>query len=481
MTMALTVVMIVLIGVMGAGILVFVQRDLESVIDVNKGQKAFELADAGIQTAKQQLLSDAFRRHYDTTHTNDCANQNFRETPEDWSPAPNGYPNNMDCTGVAVAKSGGSGVSRDFAGGKFTVTIQCLDQFGDSTTPDPCVTGGGPADSAPEPSVPASSKTFFKVTSTGQYPADGSGAKRKIEAIFNTKDLGIPKGYYSPTKVDIGGGACLSYVSVFSLQDIDVGGGSGCPGPGSDHLQGADISYGNWQNAFNSTPRVSSNAGYGAVLDIDDEVSGRDYDGNDVPDPAYPRFIQNIPASGQTSAQMTFPFDYKTVENTADVERLDFYEEEAKRQEAAEPGFQGHYQEISGTNPPLTVWPSNSSYKTVVYVKLTDANPGKLTWDIGVPSDPDLGSPYPSGCNAPIRKGILVVENGNFTTQPNRALFSGSLIVRGGTVENGDYTDTGSTCLEGYVNANGEIIVNGSASPTNSPDLSMSPGYPDLF
>src|SRR3712207_5176053 len=65
MTMGLVVIMIVLIGVMGAGLLTFVQRDLAAVVEVNKGQKAFEMADAGVQLAKRQLRRDPLSTHYD--------------------------------------------------------------------------------------------------------------------------------------------------------------------------------------------------------------------------------------------------------------------------------------------------------------------------------------------------------------------------------------------------------------------------------
>ena len=58
MTMALAIMMIVLIGVMGAGLLTFVSRDLNTVVEENRGQRAFEVADAGIGAAKRQLSSD---------------------------------------------------------------------------------------------------------------------------------------------------------------------------------------------------------------------------------------------------------------------------------------------------------------------------------------------------------------------------------------------------------------------------------------
>src|SRR3954470_12706720 len=66
MTMGLTVIMIALIGVMGAGLLVFVRNDLEAVVQVNQGQRALNLADAGVQAAKRQLRSDAVPAHYDS-------------------------------------------------------------------------------------------------------------------------------------------------------------------------------------------------------------------------------------------------------------------------------------------------------------------------------------------------------------------------------------------------------------------------------
>src|SRR5215213_9933523 len=90
MTLALAVMMIVLIGVMGAGLLAFVQNDLKSVIEVNRGQKAFDIAEAGVQAAKSHLRVDSFREHYDTDRTNDCA-EAIRVGGENWSKATDIY------------------------------------------------------------------------------------------------------------------------------------------------------------------------------------------------------------------------------------------------------------------------------------------------------------------------------------------------------------------------------------------------------
>ena len=72
MTLALAMIMIVIIGAMGAGLLAFVNRDLVTVVEENRGQRAFEMADAGVQVAKRQLSSHCAGDpdcilHYDDT------------------------------------------------------------------------------------------------------------------------------------------------------------------------------------------------------------------------------------------------------------------------------------------------------------------------------------------------------------------------------------------------------------------------------
>jgi hypothetical protein len=43
---------------MGAGLLTFVATDLQAVVAVNRGEQAFELAEAGIEVAKAHLAND---------------------------------------------------------------------------------------------------------------------------------------------------------------------------------------------------------------------------------------------------------------------------------------------------------------------------------------------------------------------------------------------------------------------------------------
>lgn len=57
--MGLAVIVVVIVGVMGAGLLVFVRNDLEAAVQVNQGQEDFEAADAGIRAAERELLSNA--------------------------------------------------------------------------------------------------------------------------------------------------------------------------------------------------------------------------------------------------------------------------------------------------------------------------------------------------------------------------------------------------------------------------------------
>lgn len=436
MTMGLAVIMIVLIGVMGAGLLTFVQRDLEAVVEVNQGQKALEMADTGVQLAKQQLRLDVVRQHYDLVHTNDCTSGN--RIGSDWSPATTGYPS-ANCTGTPASKA--AGITKTFDGGSVTVTIQCFDQTGD--TSDICQ---GITENAPE-SIEASKKTFFKVISTGYYPADGSGAKRKVEAIFNIADAGIPQAFYTPKTsegaITVSGSTCIKNVSLFTLGGVNFNGQGGCnTGNGKSHVTGTDYAYRSWAessnlaysypNDYNSTARTNDSSvlinasGAGAVKHINGgSLETRDFDTS-----TNPKFIKkDPPTDSQTSAQITFPFDYTTQQGDQDDEQMDFWLEEALRQEA-ETG-QNHYMELSGSNPLLSTWPSPSSANTVVYVKLLNEGT-TLKWNVS------------GTCNDnPPKKGILVVKGGNFTTQPNNALFSGAIIIRGGEVLAGEPPEGG--------------------------------------
>jgi Tfp pilus assembly protein PilX len=59
MALGLAIIVVVIVGVMGAGLLTFVASDLEAVVAVNRGEQAFELAEAGIEVAKAHLASDS--------------------------------------------------------------------------------------------------------------------------------------------------------------------------------------------------------------------------------------------------------------------------------------------------------------------------------------------------------------------------------------------------------------------------------------
>ena len=58
MALGLAIIVVVIVGVMGAGLLTFVATDLQAVVAVNRGGQAFELAEAGIEVAKAHLAND---------------------------------------------------------------------------------------------------------------------------------------------------------------------------------------------------------------------------------------------------------------------------------------------------------------------------------------------------------------------------------------------------------------------------------------
>jgi type II secretory pathway component PulK len=58
MALGFAIIVVVIVGVMGAGLLTFVSTDLEAVAEINRGEQAFELAEAGIEVAKAHLAND---------------------------------------------------------------------------------------------------------------------------------------------------------------------------------------------------------------------------------------------------------------------------------------------------------------------------------------------------------------------------------------------------------------------------------------
>lgn len=418
----LAIIMIVLVGVMGAGLLVFVRNDLEAVVEVNQGQRAIDSADAGIQAGKRQLLSNASEGRYDGN-----------------SPTP-------DATADSSWSSASGGKNLTFNANSVNVQIQYLEPSDTSTElTDPNYAPKlvvAPATDYPEP------EDYFKITATGNVEE----AKRKIEAIYVTADEGVPKGYYTPGSITVNGTACIDSVSLFALGDITFNGSGGCPSPGG-HMTGTDLAYGNWVKApFNTTARATNLAGAGAVGTINTKVPGRDYDTGTTP-----KFIQKTPPEGsQTTSEISFPFDYALPDTQ-------FLRDIAKTN--------GTYYEVSGGTVSVSSWPAppagSDPSSTVVFYKFTSAGSNTLKWDV------------PGSCTdaADNKYGTLVVENGNFTTQPNKARFVGAVVIRGGDATDGTSDDTGRSCLEGFINAQGAVKIAGNVTPMSTEAAGKRPGW----
>lgn len=457
MAMGLTVIMIVLIGVMGAGLLVFVQRDLETVIEVNQGQRAMDIADSGAQAAKAQLLGDNIPAHYDV---DGLLSQVFHDPLC-----------NIDASDVteAIARNPTSenwspelgGQTRSFAEGQFNVTVRWM-------TPLPLAPSECRAPRTSLTGILPGGVEYFKVISTGKY----GNATRKVEVIYETYDLNVPRAYYTPGPITVSGTACIDGVSLFSLSDVTFNGTGGCRIllgllSTNSHMKGTDLAYGDWNDPpldrFNTTGRPTTAAGVGTagVITGSTRKGTRDFDSTTTP-----RFVQTPSANPQPSNEITFPFD---LGSQPDASRLC---DEAKAQ--------GNYEEYTTTgNESLTSWPANSSYTTVVCkVFKNTSSSNKLIWDVG--GTTNLLDLY-AGCKGPIQKGTLVIRGGNFSTQSNTALFQGVVVVRGAegstSTDLGNSSDTGNTCLDGFVNATSEIKIAGTVRPSSSLEMRSRPGF----
>ncbi len=456
--MGLAVITIVLIGVMGAGLLVFVRSNLEAVIEVNQGQKAFEIAEAGVQAAKTQQLSDVVRQHYDRDHTNDCAPG--RRLDEDWSPTTVGYANS-DCTGGTITKA--PGVTKNFAKGRFTVTIECFDQLNDPAT-DPCA---GITQGAPE-SIEASKRAFFKITSTGYYPANGSGAKRRVEAIYHTNSLDVPTAYYTPKDIKFNGGVSIKGVSFFAGGNITK-----TPSASLNIDRNTPALYRNWDttNPANFTPTSNLNtkarpvegvgfAAQGSVADFGGGTRGvYDYDSGTTPT----RFVRKedpyVPPYDPNAANIiSYPFNPDAKFDLA------FLKELARDQ--------GNYYEgdinIDGNNTASNrKYPEGSTNLTVFYVK---ANGAEIEYNV------PYEDPYPTKQGRP--RGLMVIEEGNLKISNSSKGFNGAVIITGNGTSTGNYTSTGNDTVEGFVIADGTMNIGGDVGPSAAlGDYTQRPGF----
>jgi hypothetical protein len=188
MTLGLAMMMIVLIGVMGAGLLTFASRDLNTVLEDNRAQRAFEVADAGVGAAGRQLAANVNRELYNGDGAGNCGSDDIQ-----WSALRCDDPD-----GLTLNDLDGDATTSD----SVTVTIEYKPETEDF----------------PE---------HFLVISEGNFGV----AKRKIETIFKGVEVAAGGGggighplYYTPSDVRIEAGVSLNAISMFSEGDILIEG-----------------------------------------------------------------------------------------------------------------------------------------------------------------------------------------------------------------------------------------------------------------
>ena len=323
----------------------------------------------------------------------------------------------------------------DMEEGTATITIQNL-------SPSTSERQAGQADFAPEPLPSGQSdypdgRDYFKVISEGQ----AGEARRRVEAVYYTADLGVPKGFYTPEYIRLEDTAYASDVSLFAGGDVTVASSAG--------IRGEDRAYGDWHNPpFNERRRATPAAGLGAGGQIDgvsaSNIGARDFDAN-----TSPRLVKDASEDSRGNG-IYFPFDYRS---QPDIEYL---RDEALKQEA-ETG-QDNYHQVSNQRNRLRSWPDDSTDRTVVFVEHTGDGNNEVVWE--VPGACTGGSP---------KRGTLVVSNSNFEMAQNRALLAGTVVVGGGGYEYANSVDIGAgSCIDGHVNATGTITIAGEVRRSGS-------------
>lgn len=489
MTMGLVVIMIVLIGVMGAGLLTFVQRDLENLVEVNRGQKAIATSDAGIQAARRHLLANSFPHQY-----NDPATATFRE--DSLSPNSDWAFNSSSSSCPGFPNGPGKCVTTTEGNVRITITYLPAPTLSSQRT-NPRY--------APEvlpvgvPDYP-DKRDYFRIEADGVY----NGSRRKVQAILVTKDLSLPKAYFATRNIELASSATtISNVSLFAKGNVT--------GLRDGMLLGSDTAYGSWQNEYNDKARLGSSTvlgndpatvGVGAegFIEYDptsydrtqreapaeqgDRYKRIDFDSAPTlsgaaspttPTPNY-RFCDRDtscwPAGDQQPADViSYPFDDGA---KLDAEFLRMFAEDQVRTGFGAVSSRDNYYEMSGGTS-ITIDEDDFTQVTpalnsVLVVRFTGPTKGLVNLS-------------PNGSSTPCAlSGTIVVVNGDLTTSSSGArCFDGVISVQDpnnlGTLE---YRNIGNFTLNGFANVEGSMSVQGSVNPIIGADVLNQPGFHDV-
>lgn len=487
MTMGLVIMMIVVLGVMGAGLLVFAQRNLEGVVESNRGQQAAELADAGLEAARRQLSSvDARPTSYDANEDNGDSEWSEVGCP---SPLPGG-PDLPD----------GCGKRLSFEDGEIYVVIRFLEPsttveqpYQPDRAPEVLPEGAADANGDGYPDYPRS-RSYFRVT----VRANDGSAMRAYQAIYRTQNFEFPVAYFATRDIDFNGNATEVHgVSLFARRNVYE--------LRAERITGTDSAYGDWAtnpdgspNAYNRTPRATDAAGVAALGTVtyaptaDDGAQKankacpqrygyRDYDSasdqlparpspdkcsEPPPTASFPRpeFAPNTwgDPAGQPEDKITFPFPAS--DEAADAEVIDSLRQKAMDQGRylrVDNGTSATQIEIDNSTGPKTpqqaVYPKESDLDTVVFVEFTGSAKGSVVYKAETSNDDNQG------------KCTIVVVNGDLETSNDADDFEGVLIVRDGVTPGQAteeaaipvFTNAGNFAIEGFVNVEGDMSLAG--------------------
>lgn len=483
--MGLAVIMIVLIGVMGAGLLVFVRNDLEAVIEVNQGQRALERANVGVETAKKHLATvDARPQNYNT---------NSLDGDSEWS----------EITGAAGGT--GDGEKRlDFDGDSQTdvfVKIRYLipsTTESEATQPDyaPEVLPAGAVDGPDEGTYSdyLNSANFFRVEVRGE----SGNAMRKVQAIYRTQNFNITVAFFATRDINFNGNATtVDGLSLFARRCIINLRPSNITGP--------DRAYGDWYtdpvssihevDNPNNVPRTNADgstndrAGAAALgVGASDPACGGDASGITYTPTSTNNSQKNGTASPQrygyrdvdrgsilagnpntkdfstsNSSPSTVTFPFETGNLTEDNNTI-----AALKQKARDDGKYiqlpsgGSFNIDDGTG--ATDYPRNSELETVMFIEFAEGTPESPVY--GPKGSVTYRADTASADN--FVKGTIVVVNGDLSTSSSADDFQGAFIVRdgdptqiGGVEPVMTYDNGGSINVRGFINVEGDINLRG--------------------
>lgn len=440
----------VIVMTMGAGLLIYVTRDLQTAAEANRGQQAFGVAEAGIEVGKREIgqkcadgeCDELLDKTINVTLPDTSGAAKIRMTEID--PEELDFELGANESAFSVVSEGNLNPEAESRNAQRKVQAQFIVSSEDD--------GGVPPQ-------------LQNIQTDGDFEVNGAATLNDAmvhaegDTIIASSLTLNNTSFYNEGDFSVNPRLTLDDASVFTGEDGDF---TVNDGYGNLTVRGEDP-FGDWQSEYNETPRETSNSGIGVGGRILKSQWSADMPGFDDGGTQQHYDSTTDPAMNEG---ITYPFDPEALASKEpDLETL----REVARSQSNFAGEEDNYIEVgeevddvglgnNGDNGDLGLaWPDDTSLGTVVFVSFQgdDLEDNMVSWR-------EYGD-----CDDIPEEAVIVVENGGFQWAGGLKPLHGAIITASENfqeVDEGIVDINGELCNAGPIYAGGTIDLDGSGN-----------------